>query len=60
MSGYVQLNIVMNALWKIHKMPLYVATNVAIKPNGQSLIELENASGNNDFKHDNFEQIRNK
>jgi hypothetical protein len=41
-------------------MPLYVATNVAIKPNGQSLIELENASGNNDFKHDNFEQIRNK
>jgi hypothetical protein len=34
-------------------MPLYVATNVAIKPNWQSLIELAN-----DFKNDNLEKIR--
>jgi hypothetical protein len=35
---------------------LYVSINVAIKPNWQSLTKLANASGNNDFKSDNFGQ----
>ncbi len=56
MSSYVQPNIVMKALRKIYKMPLYVATNNAIKPNLQSLTKLANASGNNDLGNDNFEQ----
>ncbi len=47
----------MKALWEIHKMPLYIATNVAIKPNGQSLIELANASGIMILKLNNFKQI---
>jgi len=33
MFGYVQNNIVMKALRKIYKTPLYVVANVAIKPN---------------------------
>jgi hypothetical protein len=37
-------------------MPLYVATNVAIKRNWQILIELVNASGNNDLKSDNLKE----
>jgi hypothetical protein len=35
---------------------LYVATNVAIKPNWQILIKLENANGNNDYEIENFEE----
>jgi len=38
-------------------MPLYVATNVIIKPNWQGLIELVIVSGNYDYKSDNFEEI---
>jgi len=37
MYGYVWPNIVIKALRKIYKMLLYVAANVAIKPNWQSL-----------------------
>jgi hypothetical protein len=33
---------------------LYLATNVVMKPNWHNLIELANASGNNDYKNDNF------
>ncbi len=35
---------------------MYVATNVAIKPNWQSLAKLSNASGNNDNENENFEK----
>jgi len=38
-------------------MPLYVTTNVIIKPNWQGLIELVLLSGNYDYKSDNFEEI---
>ncbi len=54
MFGYARPNIIIKALRKIYKMPLYVVANVAIKPNCQSLIELTNASGKNDSKNDNF------
>jgi hypothetical protein len=54
MFGYVQPNIIIKSLQKTYKTPLYVAANVAIKPNCQNLIELTNASGNNDSKNDNF------
>ncbi len=37
-------------------MHFYVATNVAIKPNQESLTELTNANGNNDFENDNCGQ----
>ncbi len=47
---------VIKTLWEIYKMLLYVATNVIIKPNWSSLIELANASGNNDCENDNFKQ----
>jgi hypothetical protein len=46
----------MKTLRKKYKMPLYVATNIAIKPNLQSLTKLANANGNNDLENDNFEQ----
>ncbi len=57
MLGYVQPNIVIKTLQEIDKMPLYITTNVAIKPNLQGLIEFANASGNNDLENNNFEQI---
>jgi hypothetical protein len=56
MSSYVQPNIGMKTLREIYKMPLYVATNIAIKPNWQSSTKFANASGNNDLENDNFEQ----
>jgi hypothetical protein len=37
MYGNVGPNIVIKALQEIYKTPLYVATNVAIKPNWQSV-----------------------
>ncbi len=37
-------------------MPLYVTSNVLIKPDWQNLTKLANASGNNDLENDNFEQ----
>jgi len=52
MFGYVRPNIIIKALRKLYKMPLYVVANVAIKPNCQSLTELTNARGNNDSKND--------
>jgi hypothetical protein len=33
---------------------LYVAANVAIKPNWQSLIKLANANENNDLENENL------
>jgi len=54
MFGYVRPNIIIKALRKLYKMPLYVVANVAIKPNCQSLTELTNARGNNDSKNDIF------
>ncbi len=35
---------------------MYVTINVVMKPNWQILIELANASGNNDFENDNCGQ----
>jgi hypothetical protein len=46
----------MKALQKNYEMHLYVVANVAIKPNWQGLIELANATRNNDFENDNLEQ----
>ncbi len=51
MYGYVWANIVIKTLQEISKMPLYVTTNVAIKPNWQGLIKLANVNGNNDFEN---------
>ncbi len=39
-----------------YKMPLYITSNLLIKPNWQSLTKSANASGNNDLENDNFEQ----
>jgi hypothetical protein len=47
----------MKTLQEIDKMPWYITTNVAIKPNLHGLMEFANASGNNDLENKNFEQI---
>jgi hypothetical protein len=54
MFGYVQPNIIIKTLREIYKAHLYVVANVTIKPNWQSLIELTNASDDNDSENDKF------
>jgi hypothetical protein len=55
--GYVRPNIMKKTLQEIYKTPLYVTTNVWIKPNWQKLIELANENANNDSEKYYFRML---
>ncbi len=50
------MNIVIKTLQETYITLLYVVVDVTIKPNWSNLTKLANASGNNDYENDNFQQ----
>lgn len=56
MFGYVWPNIVIKTLQETYNTLLYAIADATIKSNWLSLTELANASGNNDYENDNFQQ----
>ncbi len=51
MRSYVRSNIIMEALWQLCQIPLYISEKLSLKRNWEDLPKFANTSKNIDFEH---------